>query len=65
MGGVVVVESVFQFPGLGSTLAGAVAARDLPTVEAIALLVAGAYVCINLFADIIALALNPRLRRAQ
>lgn len=63
MGGIVVVESVFQFPGLGSALTHAVAARDEPTVEAIALLITAVYVCVNLVADLAIILLNPRLRR--
>jgi peptide/nickel transport system permease protein len=62
-GGVVVVEYVFQFPGLGLGLANAVASRDQPTVEAIAMLITALYVMANLMADIGVIALNPRLRR--
>ena len=62
-GGVVVVEYVFQFPGLGLGLANAVASRDQPTVEAIAMLITALYVVANLMADIGVIALNPRLRR--
>lgn len=62
IGGVVVVEYVFQFPGLGLALASAVASRDQPTVEAISMLITGLYVAANLLADIGVIALNPRLR---
>jgi len=62
-GGVVVVEYVFQFPGLGLGLASAVASRDQPTVEAITMLITGLYVAANLLADIGVIALNPRLHR--
>ncbi len=65
MGGIVVVEAVFQFPGLGSTLTTAVAARDQPTVEAIAMLIATVYVVVNVIADVAVILLNPRLRRAR
>jgi peptide/nickel transport system permease protein len=61
-GGVVVVEYVFQFPGLGLGLASAVASRDQPTVEAITMLITGLYVAANLLADIGVIALNPRLQ---
>jgi peptide/nickel transport system permease protein len=64
IGGVVVVETVFQYPGLGLTFRNAVSARDLPTVEAIAMVVTGVYVVVNLLADIAVILLNPRLRRA-
>jgi peptide/nickel transport system permease protein len=63
-GGVVVVENVFQFPGLGLALASAVASRDQPTVEAITTLITALYVAANLLADIGVIALNPRLRRS-
>jgi len=64
-GGIVVVESVFQFPGLGSALTGAVAARDEPTVEAVAMLITGVYVVVNVLADLATIVLNPRLRRRR
>lgn len=62
-GGVVVTETVFQFPGIGSALTKAVAGRDLPTVEALVLLATALYVAVNLLADIVVTVLNPRLRR--
>jgi peptide/nickel transport system permease protein len=64
-GGVVVVENVFQFPGLGLALASAVASRDQPTVEAITALITALYVAANLLADIGVIALNPRLHRSK
>jgi peptide/nickel transport system permease protein len=64
-GGVIVVESVFQFPGLGLALTSAVASRDQPTVEAIAMLITVVYVGVNLLADIGVILLNPRLRRLR
>jgi peptide/nickel transport system permease protein len=63
MGGVVVVERVFQYPGLGLAFTNAVSARDLPTVEAIAMLISGVYIVLNLLADVGVILLNPRLRR--
>lgn len=64
IGGVIVTEAVFQFPGVGLALTSAVAARDQPTVEAIALLVTAVFVGANLAADMCVILLNPRLRRA-
>jgi peptide/nickel transport system permease protein len=64
-GGIVVVESVFQFPGLGMTLAQAVSSRDIPTVQAIGLLITGAYIIVNLLADVAIILLNPRMRIAR
>ena len=63
-GGVIVVEAVFQFPGLGLALTNAVASRDQPTVEAIAMIITTVYVGVNLLADVGMIVLNPRLRRA-
>jgi peptide/nickel transport system permease protein len=62
LGGVVIVESVFNYPGLGRLAVDAVGDRDLPLVQAIALLFGITYVITNLAADLIALLLNPRLR---
>jgi peptide/nickel transport system permease protein len=64
IGGVVVVENVFQFPGLGLALASAVASRDQPTVEAITTMITALYIGANLLADIGVIVLNPRLRRS-
>ena len=63
LGGIVVVETVFQYPGLGLELASAVSRRDFGMVEALAMLITGAYILINLIADITVILLNPRLRR--
>lgn len=62
VGGVVVVESVFNYPGLGTVMLDAVRDRDLPTLQFIAVVGAAVYVTVNLLADIGAVALNPRLR---
>lgn len=64
-GGVVVTETVFSYPGIGTALTTAVAARDLATVEAIGMIVAAVYVIGNLFADVTVILMNPRLRRAR
>jgi peptide/nickel transport system permease protein len=61
-GGVVVVEYLFAFPGIGSALVDAVANRDMPMVQAICLLIAGFYVLANLTADILTILVSPRLR---
>ena len=61
-GGVVVVEYLFGFPGIGSALVDAVANRDMPMVQAICLLIAAVYVFANLTADILTILVSPRLR---
>lgn len=63
VGGVVIAENVFGFPGLGSLLVNAIQDGDLVTVEAIALLTGILFVFISLAADLIVLLVNPRLRR--
>ncbi len=62
IGGLVVVETLFSYAGLGQMVTNAVNYRDIPTIEAAVLVVAAAYGLGNLLADIAALLLNPRLR---
>lgn len=62
LGGVVVVESVFNYPGLGKLMIDSVSTRDLPVLQAIAVLSALVYVTVNLVADLLALAVDPRQR---
>ncbi len=62
LGGVVVIEVVFNYPGLGRMMIDAISDRDLPVVQAIALIVATVYVGVNLTADLMTMLLNPRLR---
>ena len=59
--GVVVVEVVFVYPGLGQLMVDAVSSRDIPVVQACALIFAGTYILLNLFADVISIVTNPRL----
>jgi len=61
-GGVVVVEYLFNFPGIGSLLVDSVANRDMPMVQAICLIIAAVYVLANLSADILTILVSPRLR---
>jgi peptide/nickel transport system permease protein len=62
IGGVVVIETVFAFPGIGKLLVDSVSSRDIPTVQVIALIMGIGYVAFNLLADVAVLALNPKLR---
>jgi peptide/nickel transport system permease protein len=62
IGGVVVVERVFSYPGFGSLLLDVLQLRDLPVIEATVMLAAAVYIFGNLLADIGAVLLNPRLR---
>jgi peptide/nickel transport system permease protein len=59
--GVVVVEVVFVYPGIGQLMVDAVTTRDVPVVQACALIFATVYILLNLFADIVGILTNPRL----
>lgn len=59
--GVVVVEFVFTYPGMGKLMVDAVTARDVPVVQACALVFAATYVLLNLAADVLGIVTNPRL----
>lgn len=59
--GVVVVEVVFVYPGIGQLMVDAVRSRDVPVVQACALIFAGTFILLNLVADVIAIVTNPRL----
>ena len=61
-GGVVVVEYVFNYPGLGQGLVNAVADRDIPVIQFIVLALAAFYVLVNIATDMISLAASPRRR---
>jgi peptide/nickel transport system permease protein len=63
-GGVVIIEKVFGFPGFGSLMIDAIRFRDVPLVEITILIASCVYVLANLFADMAALLLNPKLRQA-
>jgi peptide/nickel transport system permease protein len=61
-GGIVVVEFVFGYPGIGAGFVDAVANRDLPVVQALAILIAAVYVVLNVAADVATILVSPRLR---
>jgi peptide/nickel transport system permease protein len=62
VGGVIVVEAVFAYPGIGSQLVLAVQNRDVTVVQSVAMLIAVVYVTINLVADLIVMLLVPKLK---
>jgi peptide/nickel transport system permease protein len=64
VGGVVVVEKVFSYPGFGGLLVDSLQLRDLPVIEGTVMIAALVYVMANLIADIASVLLNPRLRTA-
>ncbi len=59
--GVVVVEVVFVYPGLGQLMVDSVTKRDITVVQACCLIFAATYILLNLLADVLAIATNPRL----
>ncbi|MBI1217743.1 MAG: ABC transporter permease subunit [Rhodobacteraceae bacterium] len=63
--GVVVVEVVFVFPGMGQYLVDHVAKRDVPVVQACGLVFAAVYIGLNMLADVISILANPRLRHPK
>jgi peptide/nickel transport system permease protein len=64
LGGTVVIETIFAWPGIGLTLYDAIMSRDYPMVQASVLILAVAYVLVNLLVDITYRLLNPRIRLA-
>jgi peptide/nickel transport system permease protein len=63
--GVVVIEVVFVYPGLGALIVDAVLNRDLPVIQGTAMVFATAYVLLFLLADILSMLANPRLRHRR
>jgi peptide/nickel transport system permease protein len=60
--GVVIIEQVFNYPGIGTLMIQAVHDRDVPLIQGVTLVIAAAYVLLNLGADLLTMVLNPRLR---
>lgn len=63
-GGVVVVEFLFRYPGIGQALIDAVTYRDVQVVQAVSMIVAVIYIIVNLLADMVGILSNPKLRSA-
>ena len=63
--GVVIVEVVFVYPGLGQLLVDSVTKRDIPVVQASGLIFASVYVTLNLLADVMSILTNPRMRNPK
>ena len=64
LGGLIIVESVFAFPGLGLLVLSSIQTRDVPLLQTLALLIAATYAISNLVADLSYAALDPRIRLA-
>lgn len=65
MGGTVLVEAMFNWPGLSTLLVGAVSARNYPLVQGSMLAIAAAFILINLLVDLLYSLLDPRIRRKR
>ena len=63
--GVVVVEVIFVYPGMGQLMVDHVTKRDMPVVQACGLIFAATYILLNMIADILAIVANPRLRHPK
>lgn len=63
-GGVVIVEVIFNYPGIGFQLVDSVRNHDVPMVQALSMIIAGVYVAVNLVADLVSILLTPRARTA-
>lgn len=62
LGGALIVETIFNYPGLASLMVNAVTSRDMPLLQSCAMLFCGVYLAMMLIADVIAILANPRLR---
>lgn len=60
--GVVLIEYLFNYPGIGSTLVDSVRNADIPMVQALSMIIAAVYVVVNLFADVLSILCSPRAR---
>lgn len=65
IGGIIITETIFAYPGIGQQLGQAVAVRDVPFVQSVALLIASFYVFVNIAADIAVVLLVPRIRPSR
>lgn len=62
LGGIFIVETLFDYPGIGQGFVQAVQARDIPTVQSVGIIIAALYIAINILADVIVMLLIPKLR---
>ena len=65
IGGTVIVEQIFNLPGLGSLMVRSIQAKDVPVVQAAVLLIAAIYVIVNAVVDVAYVYLDPRIRRGR
>lgn len=65
IGGVAIIETIFNYPGIGSLMIHGITDKDLPLIQGIAIILSAIFIVINLIADLLSLFLNPRLRSAR
>jgi len=65
LGGVAIIETVFNYPGIGKLMISGITDRDFALVQGIAIILAAIYISLNLIADLLSLVLNPKLRTAR
>lgn len=65
LGGVAIIETVFNYPGIGQLMITAITDRDFALVQGIAIILAVIYIILNLIADVLSMILNPKLRTAR
>lgn len=65
LGGVAIIETVFNYPGIGKLMIAAITDRDFALVQGIAIILAAIYIMLNLIADVLSMILNPKLRTAR
>jgi peptide/nickel transport system permease protein len=65
LGGVAIIETVFNYPGIGKLMIAAITDRDFALVQGIAIILAVIYIALNLIADVLSMVLNPKLRTAR
>ena len=63
--GLIIVEAIFAYPGMGQLMVDSVSKQDITVVQACGLIFAATYILLNMIADLLAIALNPRLRYAR
>ena len=63
LGGVIIVETIFNYPGIAKLMVDAVATRDLPLIQSCAMIFCFGYLLLITIADVIAILSNPRLRK--
>jgi peptide/nickel transport system permease protein len=62
LGGVIVIEVIFNYPGIARLMVDAVSTRDLPLIQTVAMIFSATYLLLVTIADIVAILSNPRLR---